>query len=157
MEAMLDNGIKPLIAVDGAELYAGAGERCLNDMGLLPDAPHAIHLTGIEHTADGDFAVLNDPASGAGLRVPLATFVDAADDFGFSGVAMSDHATMARLDTRLGGADGEGGTLLGAAFNAKSVWADFRGNLFRGKSLIPFSGPSAPGWKWTGNTMVFQN
>lgn len=158
LEAMLDTGVRPLIAVDGAELYAGSGERLLNDMGLLPNAPHAVQLTGIERTPQGDFAIINDPAVGGGLRVPLEVFADAAGDFGFSGVAMSDHAGIARVGAHCGNeALGADGSVLGSAFGAQGVRADSFGNLYRGSSLVPFSGPGAPGWKQIGNTTVFQS
>jgi hypothetical protein len=142
LEGLLEKGIKPLIAVDGAELYSGGVDRLLNDIGLLPNAPHAVHLIGIEHGPDGDFAVLNDPDTGAGQRIPLDVFRDAAEDFGFSGVATSNHATMADLDLHHDALGGNG-AMLGSASMAQSVRADVFGNLYRGNSIIPFSGPNA--------------
>jgi hypothetical protein len=142
LEGLLEKGIRPLIAVDGAELYTGGVERLLNDIGLLPDAPHAVQLIGIEHGPEGDFAVLNDPGTGAGQRIPLDVFRDAAEDFGFSGVAVSNHSTMADLDLHHDALGGDG-AMLGSASMAKSVRADVFGNLYRGSSIIPFSGPNA--------------
>jgi hypothetical protein len=157
LEGMLEKGIKPLIAVDGAELYAGSAERLLNDIGLLPDAPHAIQLIDIEHGPGGDFAIFNDPdpAMGAGQRIPLDVFRDAASDFGISGVATSNHATMANLDLH-SDALGGNGAMLGSSSMAQSVRADAFNNLYRGNSIIPFSGPSAPGWRMSSTGPVWK-
>ena len=155
LEGLLEKGIKPLIAVDGAELYTGGVDRLLNDIGLLPDAPHAVHLIGIEHEPDGDFAVLNDPGTGAGQRIPLDVFRDAAEDFGFSGVAMSNQATMADLDLHSDALGGDG-AMLGSSSMAQSVRADAFNNLYRGNSIIPFSGPSAPGWRMSSTGPVWK-
>jgi hypothetical protein len=155
LENMLGKGIRPLIAVDAAELYTGDAERLLNDIGLLPDAPHAVQLIDIEHGSDGDFAVLNDPATGAGQKIPLSVLSDAAADFGFSGVAMSNHATMADLDLHSDDLGGNG-DMLGSSSMAQTVRADPFGNLYRGNSIIPFSGPSAPGWKITSTGPVWK-
>lgn len=148
LENMLNHGIRPLIAVDGAELYSSGGERFLNDLGLLPDAPHAVQLIDIEHTSDGDYAVINDPGipDGAGVRVPMETFKDAWDDIGNSCVAMSDTATMASV-----GEIGGDGPDIGLGARLEAVRSDVWGNLFRGNSQIPFSGPNALNkgtWSW---------
>ena len=142
LETMLERGIRPLIAVDGAELYAGADERALNDLGFLPNSPHAVQLIGIEHTPEGNFAIINDPypANGAGLRIPLDTFKDAWADGNNSCVAMSDGATMASLDTHSSG-DGSDFQLGGMR---EPVTVDFMGNQYRGNCPIPFAGPAAP-------------
>ena len=138
LEAMLERGVRPLIAVDGAELYAGDDERALNDLGLLPDAPHAVQLTGIEHTPNGDFAVINDPGvpDGAGVLIPMDTFKDAWDDMGNSGVAMSDAATMASLDAHEG--RDEAAVQLGGR---EPLTRDEWGYEYRGNSRFPISGP----------------
>ena len=141
LESMLENGVRPLIAVDGAELYSGAGERALNDLGILPDAPHAVQLIGIEHTPEGDFAVINDPGypDGAGARIPMDTFNDAWADTGNSCVAMSDSATMASLDAHV---ENDGSEVrLGAL--REPVTRDVWGNLYHGNDPFPFQGPHA--------------
>lgn len=141
LETMLDHGVRPLMAVDGAELYSGAGSRMLNDLGLLPDAPHAVQLIGIEHTPEGDFAVINDPGfpEGAGQRITMDAFKDAWEDSGNACVAMGDGTTMASLGTP--------GTGEGADFEMgglrQPVTADVWGNQFRGNSNLPFAGPDA--------------
>lgn len=138
---LLHHGVRPLIAVDGAELYSGAGGRLLNDLGLLPDAPHAVQLIGIERTPEGDFAVINDPGfpGGAGQRIPMDAFTDAWEDSGNTCVAMSDGATMASLGTS-GSADGADFQMGGMR---QPVTTDAWGNQFRGNSNLPFAGPDA--------------
>ena len=141
LDSMLERGIRPLIAVDGAELYSGAGGRLLNDLGLLPDAPHAVQLIGIERTPEGDFAVINDPGfpAGAGQRIPMDAFNDAWADTGNSCVAMSDSATMASLDAHV---DNDGSEVrLGAL--REPVTRDVWGNLYHGNDPFPFQGPHA--------------
>ena len=141
LENLLHHGVRPMMAVDGAELYSDAGGRMLNDLGLLPDAPHAVQLIGIEHTPEGDFAVLNDPGfpEGAGARIPMDAFKDAWADSGNRCVAMSDSATMASLDTH---ADGDGSDFQMGGLH-QPVTADVWGNQYRGNSNIPFAGPDA--------------
>ena len=141
LDNLLQHGVRPLIAVDGAELYSGAGGRLLNDLGLLPDAPHAVQLIGIERTPEGDFAVINDPGfpGGAGQRIPMDAFTDAWEDSGNTCVAMSDGATMASLGTS-GSGDGADFQMGGLR---QPVTADVWGNQFRGNSNLPFAGPDA--------------
>jgi hypothetical protein len=93
LEEMLDNGIRPLVGVDSSELYDPMS-RTLNEIGLIPDTGHAVQVTGIVRGEDGDFVVINDPAfpGGAGQHIPMDQFMDAAEDFGFTGVAVMDGA-----------------------------------------------------------------
>ena len=139
LEAMLERGVRPMIVVDGAELQSGGFMRAMNDIGLLPNSPHAVQLTGIEHSSNGDYAIINDPGvqNGAGLRIPLDAFKDAWDDMGNSGVAMSDTATMANLGSGLN--TGETDTLLGSM--GEPLTMDVFGHVFRGNSIIPISQP----------------
>jgi len=88
---MLDSGVRPLVGVDSSELYDPI-TRTLNEVGLIPDAGHAVQVTGIVHGDDGDFVVINDPGfpGGAGQQIPMEQFMDAAEDYGFKGVAVME-------------------------------------------------------------------
>jgi hypothetical protein len=96
LEEMLDSGVRPLVGVDASELYDPMTQT-LNEAGLIPDAGHAVQVTGIVHTPDGDFVVINDPGApdGAGMQVPMDQFMDAAEDYGFKAVALVDGAADA--------------------------------------------------------------
>jgi hypothetical protein len=96
--ALLDAGFKPMVAIDTYEMEFGDLERCLNDVGLLPSAGHAVQLTGIVDTPDGTFAILNDPDRGAGVQVPLDVFLDATDDFSGACVVMGTSEMLAALN-----------------------------------------------------------
>lgn len=96
---MLDRGLRPLVALDAAELYPdafGAPGSVLDQLfNLFVDAPqagHAVQVTGIvDHGSDGRMVVLNDPGrpDGAGIMVPLSAFMAAADDFRWTAVVVS--------------------------------------------------------------------
>jgi hypothetical protein len=90
LRSMLDEGIRPLIVVDAAELYGGP-DALLNQLGVIPDCCHAVQLTAIEHGPDGSHVVLNDPGrweDGAGFRVSLDGFNSATDDYGNTAIAL---------------------------------------------------------------------
>jgi|GEM_PF-1562574 len=93
LEEMLEQGIRPLIAVDSAELH-DSGRQMLNELGIIPQAGHAVQLIGIERGEDGDYVVINDPGfpEGAGYKVPMERFRGAAEDYGFLGVAVIEGA-----------------------------------------------------------------
>jgi len=94
-EKFLDAGFKPMVIVDSAEACPIPGSALLNESGLIPDSCHAVMLTGIEHTEGGSFAVLNDPGYGAAIRIPLDTFLGAAEDYGGQCVLLGSGETMA--------------------------------------------------------------
>ena len=87
LKDLLDAGVRPLIAVDASELVDPL-TTTLNELGLVPDSGHAVQLTGLIESDQGTTVVLNDPDKGAGIEVPIEMFLDAAEDFGFSGVAL---------------------------------------------------------------------
>jgi len=89
LQEMLDNGIRPLVGVDAAELYPG-GDQSILDLFGYPDAGHAVQVTGIIHSPEGNFVVINDPAfpAGAGQRIPMEQFMDAAADCGYQAIAV---------------------------------------------------------------------
>jgi len=93
---MLDTGVRPLVGVDSSELYDPI-TRTLNEIGLVPDAGHAVQVTGIVQGEGGDFVVINDPGfpGGAGQQIPMDQFMDAAEDYGFQGVAVMAGAPAA--------------------------------------------------------------
>ena len=85
LEGLLDGGVRPLIALDAIETLPGAESSALMEFLGIPEAGHAVQLTGIVEAADGTKSVvLNDPGrpDGAGLSIPLETFMNACDDFG---------------------------------------------------------------------------
>ena len=136
-EAILDSGVRPLVAVDAWELTYNDEDRILSNCGLIPTAGHAVQLTGIEHTSQGSFAVLNDPghSHGAGFKIPLDAFLDASADFGGVCVAVGNHesfATLSRAETELAS---EGQTLLAGL--TEPLHSDVWGNVYRGNSPFP--------------------
>ena len=136
-EAILDSGVKPLVAVDSYELTYNDEDRLLSNCGLIPTAGHAVQLTGIEHTSQGSFAILNDPdpSHGAGFKIPLDAFLDASADFGGTCVAVGNHesfATLIRAETELAS---EGQTLLAGL--TEPLHSDAWGNVYRGNSPFP--------------------
>ncbi len=136
-EAILDSGVKPLVAVDSYELTYNDEDRLLSNCGLIPAAGHAVQLTGIEHTSQGSFAILNDPdpSHGAGFKIPLDAFLDASADFGGVCVAVGNHesfATLSRAETELAS---EGQTLLAGL--TEPLHSDVWGNVYRGNSPFP--------------------
>jgi hypothetical protein len=138
-EAILDSGVRPLVAVDAYELTCNDEERLLNNYGFTPTAGHAVQLTGIEHSSQGSFAVLNDPghSNGAGFKIPLDAFLDAATDFGGACVAVGNHesfSTLSRVETEL---QSEGQTLLAGL--TEPIHSDVWGNVYRGDSPFPIS------------------
>jgi hypothetical protein len=80
---LLDAGVRPLVGVDSGELY--------DDSYVPPDTGHAVQVTGLIESPEGDFVVINDPGfpEGAGQTIPLNRFMAAADDFGFSAVSLT--------------------------------------------------------------------
>ena len=136
-EAILDSGVRPLVAVDAYELTYNDEDRMLNNCGLTPEAGHAVQLTGIEHTSQGSFAVLNDPghSSGAGFKIPLDAFLDASADFGGTCVAVGNHETFATLISAETELASEGQTLL--AGMTEPLHSDVWGNVYRGNSPFP--------------------
>jgi len=108
-----------------------------NRPGLTPEAGHAVQLTGIEHTSQGSFAVLNDPgrSSGAGFKIPLDAFMDASADFGGTCVAVGNHETFATLLSAETELASEGQTLL--AGMTEPLHSDVWGNVYRGNSPFP--------------------
>jgi hypothetical protein len=87
LSEMLDKNIRPLICVDAYELY-GDSELTLNELFLIPDAGHAVQLTGIVHTPENSFAYINDPGipDGAGQKIALDKFMNAAADYGYKAI-----------------------------------------------------------------------
>jgi len=90
LKETLDSGSKVLVALDGAELY-GDADITMNELANIPDMGHAIELTGWVDTPEGEFAVINDPGvpDGAGQMIPMAKFMDAAQDFDFKAVTIA--------------------------------------------------------------------
>jgi len=90
LQQMLDNGVRPLVAVDATELYGG-DDSLLKELFGIPDSGHAVQVTAIEHTPEGSVVVVNDPGrmDGAGLRVPAERFLEAADDYDNTAVALT--------------------------------------------------------------------
>jgi hypothetical protein len=90
LSKLLDNNIRPLICVDSYELY-GNSELTLNELSLIPDAGHAVQLTGIIHTSDHSYAIINDPGipEGAGQKIDLSKFMDAAADYGYKAIYLA--------------------------------------------------------------------
>jgi hypothetical protein len=85
---MLDEGVRPLIAVDAHELYGGS-ELTLNEIHGYPDSGHAVQAIQIIDL-DEDVVVINDPDPhlGPGQRIPLHRFMKAANDFDFTAVSI---------------------------------------------------------------------
>jgi hypothetical protein len=83
LSELLDAGVRPLVGVDSGELY--------DDDYVPPDTGHAVQVTGLIESPEGDFVVINDPGfpEGAGQTIPLNRFMAAADDFGFSAVSLT--------------------------------------------------------------------
>lgn len=94
LQEMLDRGVKPLIALDSAETWPGNETETMNEFNGIPDAGHAVQLIDIEDGPDGKVVVLNDPAApeGQGMKVPMATFLDACEDFGNLAIAVEKKA-----------------------------------------------------------------
>ena len=80
---MLDKDIRPLVGVDVSELY--------DDFWIPPDSGHAVQVTGIINSPDGDYVVINDPGfeDGAGQKIPLERFMNAAEDFDFKAIVIT--------------------------------------------------------------------
>ena len=136
-EAILDSGVKPLVAVDTFELTYNDQDRLLSNYGLIPTAGHAVQLTGIEHTSQGSFAILNDPdpSHGAGFKIPLDAFMDASADFSGICVAVGNHESFATLSSAETELASEGQTLL--AGMTEPLHSDVFGNVYRGNSPFP--------------------
>ena len=81
-ENLLDAGFKPMVIVDSAEANPMPENAILNEIGLIPDSCHAVMLTGIEHADGASFAIFNDPGYDAAVRIPMSTFLGAAEDYG---------------------------------------------------------------------------
>lgn len=118
LQEMLDAGVRPLVGVDSSELYDD-GNRLLNEMGLIPDIGHAVQVTGIIHNEEGDFVIINDPGfpEGAGQIIPMEGFMNAAEDFGYTAVAVIDGApATVENDSKWGGM-----SLAGLSFGALAL------------------------------------
>jgi len=76
---LLDDGVRPLVGVDASELY--------DDLWIPPDSGHAVQVTKITK----DFVTINDPGfeEGAGQKIPLHKFMNAAADFGFTAISVT--------------------------------------------------------------------
>jgi hypothetical protein len=85
---LLDSGARPLLALDATDLYIPFGDQ-LSEWGILPASGHAVQLIGIQEGPEGTIAILNDPDVGAGIEVSIEKLIDAAEDYGFKGVALS--------------------------------------------------------------------
>ena len=83
LRELLDNQIRPLVAVDSNELYSEEG---LFDFFDPVYSGHAVQVTGY----DGEYVYVNDPgfAGGAGQQIPVDKFMRAADDFGFKAITV---------------------------------------------------------------------
>ncbi|ABW68740.1 hypothetical protein [Desulfosudis oleivorans] len=73
LKEMLQQGSRPLIAIDAHNLYPFTP----------PGSGHAVQLTSIIAENGQSFAVINDPGfdEGAGIMFPLETFMEAAQPF----------------------------------------------------------------------------
>lgn len=131
--ALLDAGFKPMVAIDTYELEVSDVERCLNDVGLLPTAGHAVQLTGIVDTPDGTFAVLNDPDRGAGIHVPIDVFLDASEDFNGACVVMGNTEMLAALNPS--DADSASPALIGN--RVPLTYDPLTKHVYQGDSLFP--------------------
>ena len=91
LRAMLDQGVRPTVAADSAELYEG-GDSLLQDLaqkfGFIPGNGHAVQVVDVHDTPDGAVVVINDPWEGPGIAIPADRFMAATEDFGNFGVAM---------------------------------------------------------------------
>lgn len=131
--ALLDAGFKPMVAIDTYEIEFGGVERCLNDVGLLPSAGHAVQLTGIVDTPDGTFAVVNDPDRGAGIHVPIDVFLDASEDFNGACVVMGNTEMLAVFNPS--DADSASPALLGN--RVPLTYDPLSKHVYQGDSLFP--------------------
>lgn len=89
LEALLDAGVRPLIGLNASEIYDPL-DRLLNTLGIIPNAGHAVQLTGIIHNEQGTFAVINDPGvpNGSGTVLPMELFMDAASKMDYDAIAL---------------------------------------------------------------------
>lgn len=89
LQAHLDSGNKLLIALDSYELHHD--DVTLNEVLCIPDSGHAVQLTGIIKSDEGDFAVINDPGypEGAGVEIPIDRFMDACSDFDYTAISVN--------------------------------------------------------------------
>lgn len=131
--ALLDAGFRPMVAIDTYEIEFGGVERCLNDVGLLPSAGHAVQLTGIVDTPDGTFAIVNDPDRGAGIHVPIDTFLDATEDFNGACIVMGNAEMLAVLNPSE--ADSATPALLGN--RVPLTYDPLSKHVYQGDSLFP--------------------
>lgn len=90
LEKLLGDGIRPLVAVDAYELY-GNGQITINDILDIPDAGHAVQVTGFIRSAEGNCVMINDPGfeGGAAQKIPVDRFMEAAEDFGFKAITIT--------------------------------------------------------------------
>lgn len=86
LTTLLDNHIRPLIAVNASKLEDPI-VTLMNDIGLVPDSPHAVQLTGL---LENGMAMLNDPGrtDGGGFEIPISMLLDACSDFGNKAVVL---------------------------------------------------------------------
>ena len=89
LQSHLDSGNKLLIALDSYELHHD--DVTLNEVLCIPDSGHAVQLTGIIKSDEGDFAVINDPGypEGAGVEIPIDRFMDACSDFDYTAISVN--------------------------------------------------------------------
>ena len=139
LENMLEHG-KVQVSLNAAKLYSSAGADTLDARGFDSYSPHAVQLIGVEHTPDGEIAIINDPAVGPGLRIPMDVFDAARADLGCSGYMLSDSANMASLTS--GFDTGEPEIRLGGMDDV--LHRDPFGKVFKGDCLIPISYPGMP-------------
>lgn len=86
LKQWLDQGKAVIAGVDAEEiLNAGKEQHTLNELLGIPDAGHAVQVTGIQQTSGGEtMVVLNDPGhkDGAGMHISAREFLNAWDDTG---------------------------------------------------------------------------
>jgi hypothetical protein len=124
LQELLDQGICPLVGVDSSELYDDPG-MTYNELFNRPDAGHAVQVTGIVRSSEGEFVILNDPGmpGGAARHVPVDQFLDAAEDCGFKAIALlpssPEAVAQAATDMPWLGPALVGAGLLGAALTRR--------------------------------------
>ena len=90
LQRLLDNGVRPLVGVDAYELHAD-GLSIIKEILEIPGAGHAVQVTGIIRSTNGDFVMINDPGfeGGADQKIPIERFMNAAGDFGFKAITIT--------------------------------------------------------------------
>lgn len=85
LKTSLDSDDKILIGLNSSKLY-NDDNMTLEELNYMPVTGHAVQLTGISD--DESVAYINDPGKpdGAAIEIPMNRFLDACEDFGFTGI-----------------------------------------------------------------------